>query len=67
MKKEKIKNILIISSIFFYFYSLIIFGLITSNYDSFNSIDINYFKNLLLNFVPYVFLGTIFLLIDRNI
>lgn len=67
MNKIKIKKILILSSIFFYFYSLIILALISSNYDSLKSIDINYFKHLFFDFVPYVFLGTIFLLINRNI
>ena len=67
MKKEKIKKILILSSIFFYFYSLIIFAVISSNYGSFKSIDINYFKYLFFDFIPYVFIGTIFLLISNNI
>lgn len=67
MKKEKIKKILTLSSIFFYFYSLIIFALISSNYGSFKSIDINYFKYLFFDFIPYVFIGTIFLLISKNI
>lgn len=60
MNKIKIKKILILSSIFFYFYSLIIFAVISSNYGSFKSIDISYF-------IPYVFIGTIFLLISNNI
>lgn len=67
MNKIKIKKILILSSIFFYFYSLIIFALISSNYSSFKSIDINYFKYLFFDFIPYVFIGTIFLLISKNI